>query len=73
VHHEQEQQNGCNTVFPRDMVFLRNINTPHKGDDGDNNNNILTLETKVNTVNTEVWVRYVISDVRKLLKEQDVL
>ena len=39
-------QNSCNTVFPRDMVFLRNISvdTVHKGDiydddDDDNNNN----------------------------------
>ena len=42
-HHEQNQQNSCNTVFPRDIVCLRNIsiNTLHKGDynDDDNNNN----------------------------------
>jgi len=38
--------NSCNTVFPRDMVCLRNIrvDTLHKGDtkdddDGDDNNN----------------------------------
>ena len=37
MHHEQEQQNGCNTVFPRDIDCLRNIsvNTLHKGDDDD--------------------------------------
>jgi len=40
----QEQQNSCYTVFPRDIVCLRNINinTLHKGnddDDDDNNNN----------------------------------
>ena len=31
----------CNTVFPRDKVFLRNIsiNTVHKGDDNDDNDN----------------------------------
>jgi hypothetical protein len=44
MHHEYEQQNGCNTVFPSDIVYLRNINrnTLHKGDDDDddaNNNN----------------------------------
>ena len=34
MHHEWEQQNGCNT---RDIVCLRNIciNTLHKGDDDD--------------------------------------
>jgi hypothetical protein len=34
-------QNSCNTVFPRDMVCLRNIsvNILHKGDVEDNNNN----------------------------------
>jgi hypothetical protein len=34
-----EQENDCNTVFPRDIVCLRNvsINTPYKGDDDDNN------------------------------------
>ena len=36
--------NSCNTVFPRDIVCLRNmsINTLYKGDDDDdddNNNN----------------------------------
>ena len=41
MYHEQEQQNGCNTVFPRDIDFLRSIsvNILHKGDDDDNNNN----------------------------------
>ena len=36
-----KQQNSCNTVFPRDIVCLRNmsINTLHKGDDDDDNNN----------------------------------
>jgi hypothetical protein len=35
--YEQEQQNGCNTVFSKDIVCLRNIsiNTLHKGDDDD--------------------------------------
>jgi hypothetical protein len=34
MHHEQQLQNICNTVYPRDMVCLRNIsvNTMHKGD-----------------------------------------
>jgi len=33
--------NSCNTVFPRDIVCLRNIsiNTLHKGDDDDDNDN----------------------------------
>ena len=33
--------NSNNTVFPRDIVCLRNIsiNTLHKGDDDDDNNN----------------------------------
>ena len=43
----QEYENSCNTVFPRDIVCVRNIsiNTLHKGeeedddDDDDNNNN----------------------------------
>jgi hypothetical protein len=37
MHHEWEQQNGCNTLFPRDIICLRNIstNTLHKGDDYD--------------------------------------
>ena len=42
----RNKQNSCNTVFPRDIVCLRNmsINTLHKGDDDDdddddNNNN----------------------------------
>jgi len=36
-----QKQNSCNTVFPRDIVCLRNIsvNTLHKGDDYDNDNN----------------------------------
>jgi len=40
-----KQQNSCNTVYPKDIVCLRNIsiNTLHKGDDDDddddNNNN----------------------------------
>ena len=42
-----KQQNYCNTVFPRDIVCLRDmsINTLHKGDDDDddNNNNNLAL------------------------------
>ena len=50
--HSTENQNSCNTVFPRDMVCLRNISVDilHKGDtedydddddddDDDNNNN----------------------------------
>ena len=34
-----KQQNSSNTVFPRDIVFLKNIsiNTLHKGDDDDDN------------------------------------
>jgi len=54
MHHEYLRQISCNTVFPRDMVCLRNISvdTLHKGDteddddddnddddDDDNNNN----------------------------------
>jgi len=41
MHHEQLHQNSCNTVFPRDKVCLRNISvdTLHKGDTEDNNNN----------------------------------
>ena len=41
MHHEQLHQNSCNTVFPRDMVYLRNISvdTLHKGDTEDNNIN----------------------------------
>ena len=37
MHHEWEQQNGCNAMFPRDIVCLRNIsiNILHKGDDND--------------------------------------
>ena len=33
--------NSCNTLFPRDIVCLRNIsiNTLHKGDDDDDDNN----------------------------------
>jgi len=33
--------NSCNTMFPRDMVCLRNIraDTLHKGDTEDNKNN----------------------------------
>jgi len=33
------QQNSCNTLFPRDIVYFRNIsiNTLHKGDDDDDN------------------------------------
>jgi hypothetical protein len=36
MHHEWEEQNGCNTVFPMD-ICLRNIsiNTLHKGGDDD--------------------------------------
>jgi len=40
--HEWLHQNSCNTVFPRDMVFLRNVSvdTLHKVDtEGNNNNN----------------------------------
>jgi len=55
MHHEWLHQNSRNTVFPRDMVCLRNISvdTLHKRDtddddgdgdddnnDNDNNNNI---------------------------------
>jgi hypothetical protein len=56
MHHEQEQQNGCNTVFPRDRVCLRNIsvNTPHKDDDDDNNNGHGTHTSE----NTNVKVQY---------------
>ena len=34
-------KNSCNTVFPRDIVCLRNmsINTPRKGDDDDDDDN----------------------------------
>ena len=34
------KQNSCNTVFPRDIVCLRNVstNTLHKGDDDDDDN-----------------------------------
>ena len=47
-----KQQNSCNTVFPRDIIFLRNIsiNTLHKGDDddhhydNDNNHALIALE-----------------------------
>ena len=43
----KKQQNSCNTVFPRDIVCLRNIsiNTLHKGDDDDDdyNNNIFIV------------------------------
>jgi hypothetical protein len=37
MHHKQEQQNGCNTVFPRDIVCPTNIsiNSLHTGDDDD--------------------------------------
>ena len=40
THHEWLHQNRCNTMFPRDMVCLRNISvdTLHKGDTEDNNN-----------------------------------
>jgi hypothetical protein len=36
-----KHQNSCNTVFPRDMVCLRNISvdTLHIGDTEDNSNN----------------------------------
>ena len=39
--YEQLHQNSCNTVFSTDMVRLRNIyvDTLHKGDTEDNNNN----------------------------------
>ena len=53
MQHEQEQQNGFNTVFPRDMVCLRNksLNTLRKGDDDDdddnNNNNNNSLHNKI--------------------------
>jgi len=41
MHHEELHQNSCNTMFPRDMVCLRNISVDalHKGDDDDDNNN----------------------------------
>jgi hypothetical protein len=45
MHHEYLHQNSCNTVFPRDMICLRNVSVDnlHKGDtednDYDNNNN----------------------------------
>ena len=40
---EVSKQNSCNIVFPRDIVWLRNIsiNTLHKGDDNDDDDNIL--------------------------------
>ena len=40
-----KQQNNCNTVFPRDIVCLRDmsINTLHKGDDDDDNNNVVEI------------------------------
>jgi len=41
-NNNNNQQNSCNTVFPRDIVCLRNMNvsTLHKGDDDDNNNKL---------------------------------
>ena len=41
---KSKQQNSCNTVFPRDIVCLRNmsINTLHIGDD-DNDNNLIII------------------------------
>ena len=40
-NNNNNNNNSCNTVFPRDMVCLRNISvdTLHKGDTEDNNNN----------------------------------
>jgi hypothetical protein len=37
----QNNINSCNTMFPRDMACLRNtsVDTLHKGDTEDNNNN----------------------------------
>ena len=47
---------SCNTVFPRDMVFLRNIriNTLHKGDDDNNNNNNNNSTTTTTTNNNNM-------------------
>ena len=47
------QQNSCNTVFPRDIVCLRNIsiNTLHKGDDDDDNGN--SIRITINVENTD--------------------
>ena len=58
-----DNNNSCNTVFPRDIVCLRNmsINTLHKGDDDDNNNNnnnnnnviiIIIINTETNDIST---------------------
>ena len=46
--------NSCNTVFPRDMVCLRNISvdTLHKGDtddDDDDDNNTCSTNCKYRT------------------------
>jgi hypothetical protein len=58
MHHEQEQQNGCNPLFPRDIVCLRNIsiNTLHKGDDDDNCRRATTLYTLGTWVVTGICV-----------------
>ena len=58
--------NSCNTVFPRDIICLRNIsiNTLHKGDDDDdddddnnnNNNNSVTNNHKNHNKNDSIKV-----------------
>jgi len=59
--------NSCNTVFPRDMVCLRNISvdTLHKGDtedddddDDDNNNNINNNNNNNNSHDTVKYLIY---------------
>ena len=56
-------QNSCNTMFPRDMVCLRNISvdTLHKGDteDNNNNNNNNNLIRPKWFSNKELWKPYV--------------
>ena len=40
---------SCNTVFPRDIVCLRNIsiNTLHEGDDDDDDDDDIDIERSV--------------------------
>ena len=49
----RNKENSCNTVFPRDIVCLRNmsINTLHKGDDDDDDNNNSIVEIKIHVTN----------------------
>jgi hypothetical protein len=46
----KSHQNGCNTMFPMDMVYFRNISvdTLHKSDTEDNNNNNNNNNIKIN-------------------------